>query len=81
MMAAEEALEENEEALDRIATNLLPLLGMEDAALRGDTADLLGRIGLSLAVDSLKALLKDPNPDVAEIAEEAIEEIQGSERD
>ncbi len=80
MMAAEEALEENEEALDRISTDLLPLLGADDAALRGDTADLLGRIGLPHAVDSLKALLNDPNPDVAEIAEEAIEEIEDRDR-
>jgi thioredoxin-like negative regulator of GroEL len=81
LMAAEEALEQNEEALDRISTDLLPLLRGDDAALRGDTADLLGRIGLSPAIDALKALLNDPNPDVAEIAEEAIEEIEGSGRD
>jgi thioredoxin-like negative regulator of GroEL len=80
MMAAEEALEENEEALDRISTDLLPLLAADDAALRGDTADLLGRIGLPHAVDSLKALLNDPNPDVAEIAEEAIKEIEDRDR-
>ncbi len=80
MMAVEEALEENEEALDRISTDLVPLLGAEDAALRGDTADLLGRIGLPMAVDHLKTLLNDPNPDVAEIAQEAIEEIEERDR-
>jgi HEAT repeat protein len=44
--------------------------------LRGDTADLLGQIGHPSAREALKSLLKDPNPDVAEIAKEALEALR-----
>ena len=53
----------------------------QDAVLRGDTADLLGRIGHRAACDSLRALLDDPNPHVAEIAGEALEEIDERDAD
>jgi len=76
MMAVEEALEADHSALDGLVAGLLPILHAEDAALRGDTADLLGRIGHRDAADALKPLLEDPNPDVAEIAAEALEEIE-----
>jgi hypothetical protein len=75
MMAVEETLEADRAALDGLVADLLPLLRAEDAVLRGDTADLLGRIGHRDATDALKALLQDRNPDVAEIASEALEEI------
>ncbi len=75
MMAAEIALEDERAALDGLVPGLLPILGSEDPVLRGDTADLLGRIGHRSARDSLRTLLEDPNPDVAEIASEALEEI------
>ena len=45
MMAAEEALEADRAALDGLVADLLPTLRTEDAVLRGDTADLLGKIG------------------------------------
>jgi hypothetical protein len=77
MMAVEEALEADRSALDGLVANMLPILHAEDAALRGDTADLLGKIGHRDAADALKPLLEDPNPDVAEIAAEALEEIDG----
>ena len=35
----------------------------------------VGQIGHPAAKEPLKALLNDPNPDVREIAEEALEEI------
>jgi hypothetical protein len=76
MMAVEAALEGDRAALDGLVPGLLPILGTEDAALRGDTADLLGRIGHRAAKDALRALLGDSNPDVAEIASEALEEIE-----
>jgi hypothetical protein len=79
MMAVEEALEADRSALDGMVAGLLPILHAEDAALRGDTADLLGKIGLRDAADALKSLLEDPNPDVAEIAAEALEEIDDRE--
>jgi alkyl hydroperoxide reductase subunit AhpF len=75
MMAAEQALEADRAALDGLVADLLPILRSEDATLRGDTADLLGRIGRRAATDALTALLEDANPDVAEIAAEALEEI------
>jgi alkyl hydroperoxide reductase subunit AhpF len=75
MMAAETALENERTALDGLVPGLLPILGSEDPVLRGDTADLLGRIGHRDARDSLRTLLEDPNPDVAEIASEALGEI------
>ena len=55
--------------------------GSEDPVLRGDTADLLGRIGHRAATDALRALLDDPNPHVAEIASEALEEIDDRDAD
>jgi alkyl hydroperoxide reductase subunit AhpF len=75
MMAVEEALEAGRAALDGLVNGLLPILASEDAALRGDTADLLGRIGHRAAIQALRRLLADPNPHVAEITAEALEEI------
>jgi hypothetical protein len=81
MMAAETALESDRAALDGLVPGLLPILGTEDPVLRGDTADLLGRIGHRAARDPLRALLEDPNPHVAEIACEALEEIESRDAD
>jgi hypothetical protein len=81
MMAVEEALGADRAALDGLVDGLLPILRSEDPVLRGDTADLLGRIGHRAAKDALRALLEDPNPDVAEIASEALEEIGEREAD
>ncbi len=75
MLCAQKAMATKREALDPLVGELLDLLGVEDAALRGDTADLLGQIGHLDAAGSLKPLLDDPNPDVAEIAEEALDAI------
>ncbi len=77
MMAAEAALELEVGALDELLPALVEILGTDgaDAALRGDTADLLGKIALPGAVEPLRGLLGDANPDVVEIAEEALEAI------
>jgi len=75
LLAAETLLEEFPSMLDSAVSNLLPALESDDGALRGDTADLLGRIGHLSALPALTALLEDPIEDVAEIAAEAIEEI------
>jgi thioredoxin-like negative regulator of GroEL len=72
MLVAEGALEQSESALHPIVGELLPALQAEDAALRGDTADLLGQIGDPDGLEALRPLLDDPNPDVAEIAAEAL---------
>ena len=76
MMLTEEALEEDPHCLDGALPELLPLLESEDASLRGDTADLLGRIGAPGARGALEALLSDPNEDVQEIVQEALEELR-----
>jgi hypothetical protein len=81
MMAVEAALEGDRAALDVLVPGLLPVLESEDPVLRGDTADLLGRIGHRAARDPLRTLLEDPNPDVAEIASEALEEIEARDAD
>lgn len=79
MLTAENVLETTPHQLDEGVMPLAGLLSVDDAALRGDTADLLGRIGHPHAIPFLEKLLDDPNPDVAEIAEEAIEEIEPNE--
>ncbi|MGW8268368.1 MAG: thioredoxin family protein [Longimicrobiales bacterium] len=79
-LVAEEALAADEECMD----GLLPLLiaGLEgegpltqDPSRKGDTADLLGRIGHPDARPALERLAKDSNPEVAEAAEEALAEM------
>jgi len=75
MLTVQKVLARDPKALDGTVPDLVALLGIGDASIRGDTADLLGQIGHADAVDALKALSDDPNPDVAEIAQEAIEEI------
>lgn len=76
MLVAEKALSKDPHSLDSIVSGLLPVTKSEDAALRGDTADLLGQIGHPTAKETLESLLNDPNPDVAEIAEEALEGLR-----
>lgn len=76
MLVASDALEADPRALDAVVPDLVEVLGSDDLALRGDTADLLGQIGHESAIDGLRALLDDTNPDVVEIAEEALEAIE-----
>ncbi len=76
MLAAAEALSLDATALDDRVEALSRQLGSRDAALRGDTADLLGQIGHPSAEPRLLGLLDDSNPDVAEIASEALELVR-----
>jgi alkyl hydroperoxide reductase subunit AhpF len=76
LMVVEDVLEADGRALDGIVGELLPALDAEDAALRGDTADLLGQIGHASALPALEAHRSDPNPDVVEIVTEALEQIR-----
>lgn len=76
LLVAEEALAARRDGLDVLVPALVPLLAAEDGALRGDTADLLGRIGNAEARPHLEALRGDPIADVAEVAAEAIEGIE-----
>ena len=79
-LVVEEALVAEEECLD----GLLPTLfkGLEEAgplaqdpSRKGDTADLLGRIGHPDVRPVLEAMKDDPNPEVAEAVEDALEEL------
>ncbi len=79
MMVVEEVLEEDPLALDELSSLITDAAKSDDAALRGDTADLLGQIGHPSARPALESLLSDPNPDVAEIAEEGLEAIRDRE--
>jgi len=78
MLAAQTALERAPHALDDAVPALLPLLESGDAALRGDTAELLGWIGHPSAAEALRTLCSDPQPDVAEAAAEALESLRTS---
>ena len=51
------------------------LMEHADHRIRGDTADLLGKIGSPEAIPALKKAAADKNPDVVEAVEEALEEI------
>lgn len=73
LMVMEQVFAKNPEALHGVVEGFIDLLKADDAAMRGDTADLLGQVGHIGAKPALEALLSDPNPDVAEIAAEAIE--------
>ena len=76
VLAAEEALAIEPTALDRLATMLLPATTGPDSARRGDTADLLGRIGCPDARNALRTMLTDSDPDVAEAASDALESLE-----
>jgi len=74
-LVAQNAVEERHDALDSLVDLILPSLDSEDAALRGDTADLLGVIAHERARPALEKLLKDDLEDVAEAAADALESI------
>ncbi len=80
-LVVEEVLDQDAEGLD----GLVPLLvaGLQDGspltqdpARKGDTADLLGKIGHPDARPVLEALSRDPNPEVAEAAADALENLE-----
>ncbi|MEW6746312.1 MAG: thioredoxin family protein, partial [Planctomycetota bacterium] len=76
-VVAERVIEAEPRALEGVVGELCRALGAPDAALRGDTADLLGQIRAPSAREALRGLLDDENPEVAEIAAEALEKIAG----
>jgi HEAT repeat protein len=76
MMMAEQLLENHPAALDPAVDALIDVLSVDDTPLRGDTADLLGRIGNPAAVEPLKKLLTDPDADVAEVAQDSLDAIE-----
>ncbi len=76
VLTAEAALGLDPRGLDALVSHLVKLLATDDAARRGDTADLLGMIGHPAARPALEGLLDDPVADVAEIASEALESLR-----
>lgn len=72
MLLAERVIERAPRALAPVLPGLIELLATDDDALRGDTADLLGRTEDPAAHPALCELLLDPNPEIAEIAAEAL---------
>ncbi len=76
LVTLEEALAINPRILDPVLNELLELLSDEDVGLRGDTAELLGKIGNSAAIPALEKALEDPDPDVREAATEALESLR-----
>jgi hypothetical protein len=75
MLTADEALGGDPSALDELVPELLDLAAADDPALRGDVADLLGRIGDPRARPVLETLCNDGVDDVAEAARDALEEL------
>jgi hypothetical protein len=79
-LTADEALAGDPGALDAMVPDLLPLLAADSAPLRGDTAELVGKIGHPSARSALERLLDDDDEDVAEIAADAVEELAATGR-
>ncbi len=78
LVAMEEALEKNPRIFDSILDRLAALLSDEEAGLRGDTAEFLGKIGNPAAAAVLRHVAEnDSDPDVREAAEEALLSIEG----
>jgi HEAT repeat protein len=76
MLAVEQLLEGQPHSLDGALPHLLPLLESDVVPQRGDVADLLGKIGAPGAREGLTRLLSDENPDVREVAEDALEMLR-----
>ncbi len=72
MLTAERLLERGDAPFHPVAEDLARVTETDDVPLRGDTADLLGRIDHPAARAALEKLLEDPDPDVAEIAAEGL---------
>jgi hypothetical protein len=76
LVVLERALEDSPEVVRVLVPSLIPMLSHSDARIRGDVADLLGKIGDPEAILHLQPLTSDPDPDVAEAAADAIEELK-----
>jgi hypothetical protein len=76
LAVVEKALEQKPDAVRTMTASLLELLSHSDARIRGDVADLLGKIGDPSAIAGLEPLTADPDPDVAEAAADAIADLR-----
>ncbi len=73
LVVMDEALEIDPACLNPIVEDLMRILSEGDTPVRGDTAELLGRIRHPAAIPALEKAAEDPNPDVREAAQEALE--------
>jgi len=76
LVVVEQALEDNPDSVRAMVPVLLPMLKHKDSRIRGDVADLLGKIGDTRAIPELEKLLSDPDPDVVEATEDALAELR-----
>ncbi len=76
LVVLERALDNNSDAVREMVPSIAALLDHTDARIRGDVADLLGKIGNAQTIAQLELLTADPDPDVAEAATEAISELR-----
>ena len=76
MVVLEEVAEHSSNLVQQAYPPLLELLDHEEGNLRGDAAYLLGQIGDASVLNHLETLVADGNPDVAEAAAEAIQQIR-----
>ncbi|MGD9202614.1 MAG: thioredoxin family protein [Chitinispirillia bacterium] len=74
-LLAEKVIDHDRELFYIIIADLIDILSSQDIALRGDTVDLLSQIGHKDAIEPIKKLLNDPNPDIVELAKDALEEL------
>lgn len=81
LVAIESCLEANPRIFDSVIDNLCELLSAEDVALKGDTAELLGKIGNVRAIPFLEKALTDEDEDVREAASEALEALRARSND
>ena len=61
---------------ERALKNIIPLLADENPTVRGDAVNLMGVLGDLSHLPMIEPLLNDSNRQVAEIAEEAIDDIR-----
>lgn len=79
LVAMEAALEAAPRSLDSIVDDLTTLLTHDEVGLRGDTAELLGKIGNPAAIPALNQAVLDTDPDVREAAIEALDILKEKE--
>ncbi len=75
-MLIEDLLEIKPDEVKLAIPYLVPLLKNENPTIRGDVADLIGMIGDKEQIDDLSPLLQDPNSQVVEVVQEAIDDIR-----
>jgi len=76
MVVLQVVAERSPDLVKRVYPYLVNLLDHGDANQRGDMAYLLGIIGNVSVLEPLKILLNDSNPEVAQAASEAVQQIR-----